>query len=284
MGENAGVETGGQQVSQGQSGTGNLGQQQAQGQSPYAQYLNNLPETVRPMVEPIFKQWDTDTTQRFQGLQEQLSGYEPYQELFDNYEAEGLSQAAQLVEMLNDPQGAEQIFRQLAQVLGYDIEGGDQQQQQMNPQDPYNEPQQQFNLAQDPAFQQLQQGLGTIAQQIQQQQEQAQMQQELQSVESEFGDLMSQHFGEQEVPVEVEKMILTIAAQTGDLPGAFDMYKQSVGQQAQQLNRPGQTAPIVGGGANGSMPSNNIDLAHATPEQRKALALAALRASNAQRT
>jgi hypothetical protein len=58
--------------------------------SPWAEYLEPLPESVRPLVEPAFKEWDAQVTKRFQSLH---SEYEPYKQIIDDYEPDALAQA-----------------------------------------------------------------------------------------------------------------------------------------------------------------------------------------------
>lgn len=293
MGENQGVEqTGGQTQGQPQqTGTGlpQGGQQQQQQQSPYADYLNKLPETFRPVVEPIFKEWDGNVTQRFQGYTDQLKQYEPYQ-AFTEYEPEAIQQAVQLAEQLSSPETAEQLFHQLAQALGYDVEQGDPQQNgQQNGFDPddLNAGSQIFN---DPRFQKLEQGVGSLAELLQQNQQQQQEQQLQQQVEKEWETELEKNKSlvsdaEGKMNDDAIDMVLQIAAGNGgDIPKAFEQYGKAVGKQASILNQPGQTAPVVGGGAQNTMPSNTVDVAKFTPQQRKEAALAALRAANQQNT
>jgi uncharacterized protein YciW len=52
---------------------------ESESQAPYANYLAELPETVRSLVEPTFKKWDGDVTRRFQELH---SEYDPWKACF----------------------------------------------------------------------------------------------------------------------------------------------------------------------------------------------------------
>lgn len=288
--EPAGQETGGQ-VPQGQQNVGTGQQQQPQqqqtGGKPYDQYLQRIPEGLRPVVTPIFDEWDSNVTKQFQQYTEQLKGYEPYQGVFDQYEPEAVQQAVGLAEQLSSREGAEQLFTQLASALGYEIDGQNASQPGGNNEGFENEDPAQ-NFFSDPRFQSLEEGLGTIAQTLQQQQEQAQMREIQQEVEKELTDLRTQHKDlltgpdgkENEAALDI---ILNIAAQNGgDLEGAFNSYRQAVGQQATAMNQPGRNAPIVGGGAANSMPSNVTDPAKWNPQQRKEAALAIVRANNQQ--
>ena len=58
---------------EGQGGGGN--------EAPYAEYLNRIPEAVRSDVEPVFKEWDANVTQRFQDAAEYRKTWEPYEQI-----------------------------------------------------------------------------------------------------------------------------------------------------------------------------------------------------------
>lgn len=49
------------------------------GDPPYADLLNRIPESVRGEVEPVLRDWDAQTTQRFQEASEFRRQWEPYQ-------------------------------------------------------------------------------------------------------------------------------------------------------------------------------------------------------------
>jgi hypothetical protein len=287
--EPAGVEqSGGQSQGQQQVGTGQPQQQQQQqtGARPYDQYLQQLPETLRPQIEPIFQEWDRNTTQRFQELQGQISGYEPYQQVFDTYEPEAVQQAVGLAEALATPEGARQVLNSLAEALGVTIQDGSQGQNNngVNGFDPYGGP----DVFADPRFQELQQGMGSIAEMLQQQQQQQSEQQAYQETEQEWNGLKEQNKQLFVNPdgtenEDAQETVFALAmANGGDLKAAVQRYSQVVGKQAGIQNMPGQTAPLVGGGAQNGMPSGQLDMAKLTPEQRKQLAVQALQAANRQ--
>lgn len=68
-------------------------------QAPYAEYLEKLPETVRPLVEPVFKEWDGGVTQRFQELHSQ---YEPWKQVTDEYQPDDVMGALQVASVLEE--------------------------------------------------------------------------------------------------------------------------------------------------------------------------------------
>jgi hypothetical protein len=83
-------------------------------------------EELRQQLEPHVKRWDAGVTRKFQELHSKL---QPYTELG---EYEQLSEAAQLYEILNSR--PEDLYRALAQSLGYNVEQGQPGTQGQTPQ------------------------------------------------------------------------------------------------------------------------------------------------------
>jgi hypothetical protein len=54
---------------------------EGQGQAPYSEYLDRLPEDIRGDVEPIFKDWDSNVTKKFQEAAEFRKQWEPFSDL-----------------------------------------------------------------------------------------------------------------------------------------------------------------------------------------------------------
>jgi hypothetical protein len=54
---------------------------EGQGAAPYSEYLDRLPEEIRGDVEPIFQEWDSNVTKRFQEAAEFRESMKPYQDL-----------------------------------------------------------------------------------------------------------------------------------------------------------------------------------------------------------
>lgn len=90
--------------------------------TPWAQYLEPLPESVRPLVEPAFREWDAATTQRFQKYSQQL---EPYKAWDDTIEQFGDPQVAQqafaLMQALNDDPA--KVYQAIAENYGFGDQG-----------------------------------------------------------------------------------------------------------------------------------------------------------------
>jgi len=300
MSQPAGIESGNSQGQQQQVATGQQTQQtqqtqQQQGGKPYDQYLQKIPESLRPTVEPIFQEWDGNTTRKFQELQQQISGYQPYQDYFNNYEAEAIGEAIALAEGLSDENSARQIFQQLAQVLGYQIQDQNvvtqgQQQQQTQQQQFGFEDDNQPDVFSDPRFQKIEQGLGTVADMLLQQQQMQQEREQTAEVEREWNGLKEQNKNLFTNPdgsenLNAQEVVFALAINNGgDLSAAIETYKSTIGVQAAQQNTPGQQAPIIGGGAQNTLPTGGFDAAKLTPEQRKQLAVQALQAANRQQT
>lgn len=290
--EPAGVESQGQN----NGGTGqqeNPGQQNVQPQQqagkPYDEYLQKLPEGVRPLVDGVFAEWDANTTKRFQEHTDKLKEYDPYKPYFDQYAPEALEYSVGLAQRLETKESAEEFFQELAQALGYQIDGAGQPQQNGQPFEDSNGGEQ--SPFADPRFQNVETAVGSLAQQFEQWTSSQQEQQQLQEAQKEWDAAVEKNKAmisgpDGQINKDAENMVLTIAAhQTGgDIDKAFAVYGAAVGKQAAAQNVPGQTAPIVGGGASNNLPSQQLDLANMSPKDRKAAAVAMLKAANAQKT
>lgn len=167
------------------------GQGAAPGDAPYAEYLNRIPEEHRPLVEPVFREWDGNVTRRFQEYSEYRRRFEPYEQMgIDQYDPEGLGNLIEFARLANDPTRAQEYRSWLeAQVQQHGIT-----------------PQQEHIDAEllDPAVQRLiEQATSPLQQQIeqmtqwrqefetqqQQQQIQGMLNQEFAALEQEHGDL-----------------------------------------------------------------------------------------------
>lgn len=93
---------------------------EGQGQTPYGEYLDRLPEEIRGDVEPIFKEWDSNVTKRFQEAAEFRKSMEPYAEMgLNNVPSEELQNLLALRELAeSNPEGFDQWLFQTAQERG----------------------------------------------------------------------------------------------------------------------------------------------------------------------
>src|ERR1035437_2050559 len=95
------------------------GQGDQSNSSPYAEYLDRLPEEVRGDVEPVFRDWDAQTTRKFQDAAE-------YRKQWEALEQTGVSQrdpaevqwAMQFVDVLHNRSVIKEWFDEYAQQNG----------------------------------------------------------------------------------------------------------------------------------------------------------------------
>ena len=107
-------------------------QQQAPAEPDYSlasDFLQQVPEADRPLLEKYVKQWDAGVTRRFQGLHEK---YQPYEQLGD---PEVLQQAIQVMSLLEE--SPETIY----QILLEDVQKGAEWTQRLQGQVPQQQPQ-----------------------------------------------------------------------------------------------------------------------------------------------
>jgi len=214
-------------------------QQQTQQQpSPYAQYLEKLPETARPLVEPVFKEWDQGVNQRFQQLHSQYEWAKPWEEIAREYEPDAVSQAIQIQQALTtDPEG---FYKALAEAYNFGQPNGEQGPNGIpDPDSPV-----------DPRIEQLTQQVSQLTEFIMNNHQQTQEQQEEQQFVQLLTELQDKH-GQ----YDVDYVLAKIAA--GDDPEkAVLAYKALAGQT--QADTSGQQAPVVLGGG-GGMPSQTVE-------------------------
>lgn len=228
------------------------------GQKPYAAHLEKLPEGFRPMVEPIFQEWDAGVSKRFDEVH---SRYAPYKQFEDaGVTPELMRDAVELHRaMIENPQ---RVYEALQEHLGF----GQQQGGQGQVDDEFDlgsedENSQGYDLENDPRFQALQQNQERFMQAMQQ----AQMQQEQRAAEAEVETLDQQVRGaleKQNIPVSNEAMrFITMSAlayrEGGSGIGLDQAYAQGLQDYVNMYNGArsaplaGQSAPLVmptGGG------------------------------------
>lgn len=169
------------------------------GDAPYAEYLNRIPEEVRSEVEPVFRDWDSNTTRRFQEAAEYKRGWEPFEELGVNQrDPQEVQWAMQFVDALQNPSAIKEWFD------GYAKENGLTPAQEAQLEQEYVDPSVQALVEQ-----QLQAQLGPVASQLaemsqwrQNQEQQAREAQAMSQIKTEIDDLKAKHpdeFNEQMV-------------------------------------------------------------------------------------
>lgn len=207
----------------------------------YADYLSRVPEGVRPIVEPVFKEWDAGVTKRFQELHSQ---YEPWSGIVDEYEPEGVQQAIALMRAVEaDPHG---VYEALRESLGDAItenttDPDDENAADYDEEDPY-----------EARFRKQEEMLGTIAEillgqrdEVSQNQEDQELDQYLSSLKEKYGDFD-------------EDYVLTKMANGTDGEKAIQQYQSLIDSRAASRNQAGNSAPVVLG-AGGGLPSNQVD-------------------------
>ena len=221
--------------------------------TPWAQYLADLPESVRPLVEPKFKEWDANTTQRFQKVHSDYEPLKPYQAIVDNgWDYADVQQALTLAATLNENPQA--VFDALVQNYGFGAP--EQGQEQENPDD-FSQQQQQVE---DPRFAQLEQMTNQLAQiEVERQQavqtarEDQQLEQLMTSLKTEHGDFN-------------ERYVMTQIYGGMDPVAAVQDFQNMIAQASQ--NRP-QVPTIMGSG--GGLPSQSVNPSQLSDRDRKNL-------------
>ena len=93
---------------------------EGQGNTPYGEYLDKLPEDIRESVEPVFKEWDSNVTKRFQEAADFRKTWEPFQDLglteVPRDELENLIALRELA--ASNPDGFDAWLRDTAQERG----------------------------------------------------------------------------------------------------------------------------------------------------------------------
>ena len=246
-----------------QDPTQGTGQQAEQvNAAPWADYVKDLPASVVPLVEPIFKKWDSDVTQRFQTVHSEYEPLKPYQEIISNgWDFSDVQQALNLAQTLNDNPQA--VYQALIEAYGFGSEQGQSGQDAGDI----------LEAQVDPEFARIKEMTEAMAQIITTQQEQqqaaqedAELEQTLASLKATYGD-----FDDRYVMLQVHN-----GATWEEGIGAF---QQLVAGYAQ--NRPAPPPVIMGSG--GGLPSQVVNPASMTERDRKALVTQIL-AQQAQQT
>lgn len=87
--------------------------------TPYAEYLDRIPAEQRGTVEPIFKEWDANTTRKFQESAEFKRTWEPYSELGVNQvNPDEVRWLMQFRDALNNPQTIQEWYETYATQNG----------------------------------------------------------------------------------------------------------------------------------------------------------------------
>lgn len=269
---------------QGQSDTGTEGQQvspepttqqqdpnQQVSYSPYAQqFLQDVPQDQRAIVEEHLRKWDAGFTRYAQGMNDQLR---QYQSLGD---AQQIQQAVQYYnQLLNDPHSVAELLIQNgfgpAQAQQLAQQATQQQNPQQMQQDPFQqmpEPIRQRFEAVDrlnQQYSQMERAMGLIAQKFNEQDQMAQEQAGDQQLEQLLGQ-MKQQFGDFD-----ETYILTQLANGANPDQAIRNYNAFIQREVNKRAAP-QPPSVISGS---SLPAIKTPLD--TADQRNAALTAALK-------
>jgi hypothetical protein len=243
-------------------------QQSSQGNPAWKELLDIMPTQLHTQIQPILAKWEQGTQQRFQQHAEQMKQYEPYKNLIDNQvPMDYIEQALSVAQLIDEnPQGFMQqlqsIFGEQNQQLEQGQQNGQQQQYDYGDQEGTFE-QQQWDISQDPRFQELQQHQDLLANYIAQQMTQEQQTQEDAELDTMLNDLREQ-YGDYD-----ERYVVTMAASGMHPEEAVKSYMEMV-NGIRSAPRPDAGLPRIVSPSNG-MPSEQIDVANLSDGDRKKL-------------
>lgn len=203
----------------------------------YDKYLDRFPESLRPVATEVFKDWDAQTTKRFQDLHSQ---YEPWKPLAEEFAPEEVAQAIALAQALesNPQEFVEAVAKaynitpaQAAQAIADEqgVAGLEEQEQQQ--------------YVSDPRIEQMEQALHKMAEIMFQERQQQTFQQEDALLDQTMSALKQQH-GDFD-----EEFVLTKIANGVDPAQAVAQYNAAV--EAALARRNSIEAPTVMGSGGG---------------------------------
>lgn len=209
---------------------------------PYYDDLMSLPEDIRVLVEPKFKEWDAKTTQKFQELH---SEYEPWKDVIANFDPETVSQATQLADLLDKNPKA--LFDYMKEYFKF----GDEQGQPGTVQPPavVESTGEEDDLLSHPKFKEIEttvQQMATLLVSQQQQTTNAQMQQALDQTLAEFKQVLGDAYDD-----DAEDLLLNRLGIDGDPESTLKWYTDKV-LKGQIPGTAGVAAPVVTSADGGS--------------------------------
>lgn len=234
----------------------------------WGEALSAIPEQFHGVLTPHFEKWDQSAQQRIEQANQtvsQFEGYKPFVE--NNVSPQDLEQGMQLMYQLNaNPQA---VYNALAEAYGLgptaEIESEEEEGDESEAQ-----------IFQDPRYDQLQQGLDTVAQVILQQEQQKVESQADAALDAEINALKEKH------PNFDEGYVLSLVANGATFEEAATQYESLVNNILQRNPRP--FAPSVMGNSGGGtgLPSQAINPVELSGKDRRALVAQMLNAANQQ--
>lgn len=224
------------------------------GESPWSKYLEGVPTAFVPTIEARFKEWDADTTRKFQQVHSEYEPYKAFQPLLDaGYDPQQLYQLADTIN--NDPR---KLYDAL--VANFGEEWGVNGQVQTPEQGQNGTVDEGEDLSADPRYMELKNTVDIMADIFLEQHRREQESTEDAQLDEYLGALQEKH-GDFD-----ERVVLGLmnAGLSGE--DAVSAYQQSIQAALQQNNRP--NAPrLLGSG--GGIPTDSVDLSK--PQNRKDL-------------
>ena len=240
--------------------------------------LSSIPEQFRPSVEPVFKQWESNVTKKFQEHADYRKSWEPYEQLgVNNVAPDQLETLLAFNQLAEDPEQFDEWLHTTALERGLFEQQQQQQAQEPMGEDPYGDPYAQPQQAQQFDPEMLQQ---MISEQVGPLYEQAQAQQQQQAVQSAAEEIQSQLDGLHEKHGDFPDEFICQLAMAYDTPDgierAFSDYQNVIAQTERgvvenKLSEP--SVPESGGQPSVAPPETN------SWEDARAAAIARLRAN-----
>lgn len=227
----------------------------------WAGFLKDIPTAFHSQFKNQLKEWDRQVNGRFQDIHKEWEPYKPFREA--KVDPEQINYGLQLMQLLEtQPYELYQALAQLPDV-----------QQMIQPEEPEPDSEEQYV---DPKFQQLEQLVQIMAQQMLNQGEQqtaaqadSMLEEEIEAARQQFGDF------------DMNYVLQYAYAKESSIEEAVQAYRQMEQSILTNQNRPSSVAPQVMGG--GGVPSNHIDSSKLSEKDRKSLAVQMLEAARQQR-
>lgn len=249
-----------------------------EGSAPYADYLDRIPEELRGDVEPVFRDWDKNVTQRFQEAAQYRDQWQPYEQYRDHLGSpEDLAGLLQFRDALqNDPQAIRDWYEQTyAPQFGLT----QQQQEQAAGQDPvdfFAGDKEQIDQLLSERLTPLQSQVEQLAQHYQQQQAQQVLDEAHQFIDGQLSDLEQKHpdafkiDGAKDIIADIANRYSQDDPENA-IPRAFDDFQKWIGavQTATLQQKASDPEPALSGGGVDVTPDQPRNFVDARPMARE---------------
>lgn len=221
-------------------------------------FLQVIPTQLHGQIKPVLKTWDQGINEKFQEIHQR---YEPYKQFVDDgVTADQVRQSYQLLQALeNNP---EAFYKEMGQYYGYVGTGGQESSQQTPPTVESSDDQTEFDFGTpeaNTAWKGMQSQLAeqsqiiqTMAQILTGAQEMTANSEADKALDTALSAAREKHGNFD------ENYVLALVANGMDIDQAVEQYSSAINTALTERNRP--PAPQVLGGANGSLPTNAVDI------------------------